>query len=108
MLARLDHDPPGDPAGLVPLPLRAAMQENLLAQNDPAQSARLVRAPGSPLHHRLDGPADIGRLLCLSSAAWLADESDVAVTAFRQAYAMLRPHGSLGMAVMCIRHSPRR
>jgi DNA-binding CsgD family transcriptional regulator len=42
------------------------------------------------------------RLLCLSSAAWFADESDLAVTAFRQSYAMLRPHGSLGMAVMCI------
>ncbi|MEU0512824.1 AAA family ATPase [Amycolatopsis sp. NPDC006125] len=99
LVARLDQDDPGDPAGLVPAPVRPAMLENVLAQADPdAHAVRLVRDTGSAVNRRVDGPADVARLLCLCSTAWFADEPDLAIEAFRRA----RAHGALGMVVMCI------
>ncbi|QFZ24309.1 helix-turn-helix transcriptional regulator [Saccharothrix syringae] len=99
LLDRLGGDPPGDPAGLVPLPVRPAMLENVLVQSDPdAHARRVLEDPGAAVHRRLDGPVDVARLLSLSSTAWFADEPEAAVEAFRQA----RGRGSPGMIVMCV------
>ncbi|MFF3904935.1 AAA family ATPase [Streptomyces sp. NPDC001848] len=79
-----------------------------MAGADPARAPELLRRvrrrpvttePGT-------GVAEMTRALALGGVAWYADESDLAVESFRQAYAVLRAYGSLGpaattLAAMC-------
>ncbi|MCG8919723.1 AAA family ATPase [Actinokineospora sp. PR83] len=95
LLARLDHD-------VVDSQVWPVLRENLLAQAGPAANAvRLIRSERAAVHRGLTGAAEVTRLLCLASVAWLADESDTAVTAFRQALAVLRPQRSTGAVAAC-------
>ncbi|PWW67121.1 AAA family ATPase [Actinokineospora spheciospongiae] len=98
LLARLDRDATGPAAPQV----WAVLREDLLAHADPAANAvRIVRSEHAAVHRGLTGAAEVTRLLCLGSVAWLADESDTAVTAFRQALAAPHPQRSTGAVVRC-------
>lgn len=78
----------------------AAVRAVTLASADPADAPRLLdrirRRPSAS--EPATGAAELTHLLALGGVAWWADESDLSVESFRQAYAMLAAYGSLGPA----------
>ncbi|GLY85940.1 ATP-binding protein [Actinoallomurus iriomotensis] len=87
-------------AGLTEAGAADAVRAVVLAEADP-----VTHAP--PLLRRLGrrrkparpptGLAETARLHAIAAIAWLADETDLCVTTFRQAYDLLRVHGSIGV-----------
>ncbi|WP_327371143.1 AAA family ATPase [Streptomyces sp. NBC_01217] len=77
-----------------------AVRAVTLAGADPSDApellSRLRRRPGTS--EPTAGAAELTRLLALGGISWYADESDLSVESFRQAYAMLSAYGSLGPA----------
>ncbi|WP_221337790.1 AAA family ATPase, partial [Thermocatellispora tengchongensis] len=77
-----------------------AVRAAALAGADPRTAPELLRRirqrPNPP--DAQDDVADRTRLLGLGAVAWYADESDLAVESWRQAFAMLAAYGSMGAA----------
>ncbi|MFD7014133.1 helix-turn-helix transcriptional regulator [Streptomyces sp. NPDC059928] len=71
-----------------------------LASADPVDAPELLghMRERPRASQRTPGVAEMTRLLALGGTAWYADESDLSVESFRQAYAMLAAYGSLGPA----------
>ncbi|WP_460345052.1 ATP-binding protein [Actinoallomurus acanthiterrae] len=72
----------------------------VVAQADPAAHApsllRRLQRRNPP--HPATGMAEITRLHGLAGVAWLADETDLCVTSFRQVFDVLRAYGSMGVS----------
>ncbi|MCX4437873.1 helix-turn-helix transcriptional regulator [Streptomyces mirabilis] len=64
--------------------------------NAPELLRRMRRRPGVP--EGTAGVTEMTRVHALGGVAWYADESDLCVESFRQAYAMLKAYGSVGPA----------
>ncbi|MEU6782913.1 AAA family ATPase [Nonomuraea angiospora] len=64
--------------------------------NAPELLRRIRRRPGTP--EPPAGIADMTRLQAGGAVAWYADESELFVESFRQAYALLTAYGSMGSA----------
>ncbi|WP_424187040.1 AAA family ATPase [Actinokineospora sp. G85] len=81
----------------------AAFRETLLVQSDPvANAVRVARSSSAAVHQALTGEAETSRLLSLGSVAWFADESDAAVTAFRQALGQTHDPHAVGVVAACV------
>ncbi|MET8830459.1 AAA family ATPase [Streptomyces sp. NPDC004610] len=78
----------------------AAVRAVALAGSDPAAALDLLH----PLRRGQRGPkaaaevAEMTRVHALAGVAWFADESDLSVESFRQAYVMLKSYGYIGAA----------
>ncbi|MEV7283298.1 AAA family ATPase [Streptomyces sp. NPDC093252] len=78
----------------------AAVRAVALAGSDPAAAPDLL----PPLRRGPRGPrpaadvAEMTRVHALGGVAWFADESDLSVESFRQAYALLKSYGYIGAA----------
>ncbi|MGV9387304.1 AAA family ATPase [Nonomuraea sp. NPDC003707] len=64
--------------------------------NAPELLRRIRRRPGTP--ELPTGIADVTRLHAAGAVAWYADESELCVESFRQAFALLTAYGSMGNA----------
>ncbi|MFI9844904.1 AAA family ATPase [Nonomuraea sp. NPDC051941] len=64
--------------------------------NAPELLRRIRRRPGIP--ELPTGIADVTRLHAAGAVAWYADESELCVESFRQAFALLTAYGSMGNA----------
>lgn len=79
---------------------RTAVHATTLAAADPTAAPALLQR----IRRRADAPgtsaqvADMTWTLAIGGAAWYADESDLCVDTFRQAYARLSAYGALGPA----------
>ncbi|WP_113702976.1 helix-turn-helix transcriptional regulator [Nonomuraea lactucae] len=76
-----------------------AVRASTLAGADPANAPELLRRilrlrPSEPP----DDVVEMNRLSALGCTAWAAEESELCVESLRQAYAMLRGYGSMGVA----------
>lgn len=75
-----------------------ALRAVVLAEADPVRNAPalLSRTRRPSLLEPVTGIAEMIRLQTLGAVAWFADESDLCVETFRQAYAILRSYGGIG------------
>ncbi|GAA1276180.1 LuxR family transcriptional regulator [Streptomyces aureus] len=78
----------------------AAVRAVTLAGADPAAAPELLRRirRRTSVADATAGVAEMTRVHALGAVAWHADESDLSVESFRQAYAMLRAYGFMGTA----------
>ncbi|MDQ0935652.1 helix-turn-helix transcriptional regulator [Streptomyces turgidiscabies] len=78
----------------------AAVRAVTLAAVDPTDATELLRG----IRRRVGAPepttsvAEMTRILGIGGVAWHADESDLCVETFRQAYALLSAYGAMGPA----------
>ncbi|WP_431903194.1 helix-turn-helix transcriptional regulator [Nonomuraea sp. bgisy101] len=76
-----------------------AVRASTLAGAEPTNAPELLRRtlrPNPP--EPLVGVAQMNRLSAVGCIAWAADESELCVESLRQAYAMFRTYGSMGVA----------
>ncbi|MER5737386.1 AAA family ATPase [Streptomyces sp. NPDC002262] len=81
-----------------------ALRAVVLCEADPAGNAPalLSRTRRPSLLEPLTGIAEMIRLQTLGAVAWMADESDLCVDAFRRAFAVLRSYGAIGTGAIAL------